>query len=771
MARQSTRKQKPSNGANIGFEATLWAAADKLRNHMDAAEYKHVVLGLIFLKYISDAFEERRVSLETELGNPKSEWYVAEPQARYQTLEDRDEYQAANVFWVPKVARWSTLQANAKQPSIGKQIDEAMVAIERDNPSLKGVLPKDYARPALDKTRLGELIDLIGTIGLGDRENRSKDILGRVYEYFLSQFASAEGKQAGQFYTPRCVVRTLVEMIEPFKGRVFDPCCGSGGMFVQSERFMEAHGGRIGDLSIYGQESNPTTWRLCRMNLAIRGIEANVQWNNEGSFLNDAHKDLKADFILANPPFNQEDWGYSKVKGDIRWKYGEPPAGGRRKQKDGSTIYVDGGYANYAWVQHFIHHLAPHGTAGFVLAKGSLHSEKSGEGAIRKKIISDDLVDCIVTLPNQLFYNTPIPSCLWFITKNKGNYKGNRKGRVLFINARNLGYPVDKRHIEFSDSDIEKIVSIYHSWQNNANYRDIPGLCKSVTNEQILNHGGILTPSHYIDPIEDLTEELNFPQKVKFINNKLYLWHEKLKEKEYLLISNEIFKHWFIDFEFPNNQGKPYKSNGGQMVASDFGEIPIGWKIEPITHIADVIDCLHAEKPEQVEDGPILLQVYNIGQDGTIDLTEKYSVSNEDYQKWIKNIEVTEGDCVISNVGRVGAIARIPSSLKAGIGRNMTAIRAKTVSSAYLLGYLLSKYGKKEITVNTDEGTILNSLNVRGIKKIKVLIPDDQCLEKFARLNTWLLKNMATTHKNTLDLYSTFTPKLLTGEICDKIVD
>jgi type I restriction enzyme M protein len=299
MARKSSITQKATNGANLGFEATLWAAADKLRGHMDAAEYKHVVLGLIFLKYISDAFEERRTSLEKELSDPKSEWYIAEPEVRYRSLEDKDEYKSVNIFWVPVEARWTTLQVNAKQPTIGKTIDDAMVAIERDNPSLKGVLPKDYARPALDKTRLGELIDLIGTIGLGDRENRSKDILGRVYEYFLSQFASAEGKRGGQFYTPRCVVKVLVEMIEPYKGRVFDPCCGSGGMFVQSEKFVEAHGGKIGDISIYGQESNPTTWKMARMNLAIRGIEGNLGPEHADSFHRDLHPDLKADFILA----------------------------------------------------------------------------------------------------------------------------------------------------------------------------------------------------------------------------------------------------------------------------------------------------------------------------------------------------------------------------------------------------------------------------------------------------------------------------------------
>src|SRR6266478_9041652 len=411
-----------SNSANIGFEAKLWLAADKLRSNMDAAEYKHVVLGLIFLKYISDSFEEHHEKLKSGEG----EYAGANP-------EDPDEYRAENIFWVPPAARWNYLQNSAKQPTIGKIVDDAMVAIERDNPRLKGVLPKDYARPALDKQRLGELIDLIGTIGLGDKANRSKDILGRVYEYFLGQFASAEGKKGGQFYTARCVVQLLVEMLAPYKGRIFDPCCGSGGMFVQSEKFVEAHGGRRTDLSIYGQESNQTTWRLCKMNLAIRGIESNIAWNSEGSFHNDAHKDLKADFVLANPPFNDSDWGGESLEKDARWKFGVPPPGN----------------ANFAWVQHFIHHLAPNGIAGFVLANGSMSSNQSGEGEIRKAIIEADLVDCMIALPGQLFYTTPIPVCLWFLTRNKSNGKfHDRRRKTLFIDARKIGFLVDRAHRE-----------------------------------------------------------------------------------------------------------------------------------------------------------------------------------------------------------------------------------------------------------------------------------------------------------------------------------
>src|SRR5487761_187509 len=485
---------KPNNGAKLGFEQKLWQAADKLRGHMDAGEYKHVVLGLIFLKYISDAFQERYDALK------------AEP---YADPEDRDEYTAAHVFWVPKAARWTYLQNNAKQPTIGKFIDNAMEAIERDNPSLKGVLPKDYARPSLDKQRLGELIDLMGTIGLGDAENRSKDILGRVYEYFLGQFASAEGKKGGEFYTPRCVVKLLVEMIEPYKGRVYDPCCGSSGMFVQSEEFIRRHGGRLRDISIFGQESNPTTWRLAKMNLALRGIEANLGPHNADAFHNDLHKDLKADFILANPPFNMSDWGGERLREDVRWKFGAPPVGN----------------ANFAWVEHMIHHLAPSGITGFVLANGSMSSNQSGEGEIRKNIIEADMVDCMIALPPQLFYGTQIPACLWFLARNKTNGKfRNRRHETLFVDVRKWGSLVDRTHRELSEEDIRLSVEAYHTWRGQRErgvYRDILGFCRTVKTEEIVGHGYVLTPGRYVGTEEGEKDDEPFEKKMGQLVAKL----------------------------------------------------------------------------------------------------------------------------------------------------------------------------------------------------------------------------------------------------------
>jgi len=496
---------------NNELEKTLWATADKLRNNVDPANYKYTVLGLIFLKYISDAFSE----LYDKLKAGEGEYEGADP-------EDPDEYLANNVFYVPEQARWKYLQDRAKQPEIGKLIDTAMDEIEKINANLKGVLPKEYASPELDKRLLGELVDLISTIGFNVEGHSSKDLLGRVYEYFLGQFADAEGKRGGQFYTASCIVKLLVEMLEPYKGRIYDGCCGSGGMFVQSEKFIESHEGNIGNLSIFGQESNPTTLRLCKMNLVIRGIDAKIELGD--TFRDDKHKGLKADYILANPPFNVSDWGGENLRDDNRWKYGIPSASN----------------ANYAWLQHFIDKLSPSGTAGIVLANGSMTSNTGGEGEIRKNLIENKLIDCMVALPSQLFYNTMIPVCIWFLARNKTNGKfRNRENEILFIDARNLGTMINRRNKELTDEDIIKISTIYHNWRNiKGNYEDIAGFCKSAKIEEIQENSYVLTPGRYVGTEEIEDDGIPFANKMNVLTSKLSEQFAKSDELEKLIKEN-----------------------------------------------------------------------------------------------------------------------------------------------------------------------------------------------------------------------------------------
>ena len=482
--------------ATIGFEEELWASADKLRNNMDAAEYKHVVLGLIFLKYVSDTFMEKYKELLEE-----DEDFA----------EDMDAYLAEGVFWVPEIARWDYIAKHSKQAEIWQIVDSALDAIEKENDSLRGVLPKNYSRPELDKRILGEIIDLFTNINVGGKEGKEKDILGRVYEYFLGKFAANEGKGGGEFYTPKSIVALMVEMIQPFKGYVYDPACGSGGMFVQSLKFVEEHSGSTFDISVYGQESNPTTWKLAKMNLAIRGIENNLGSKNADTFHEDLHKNLKADYILANPPFNQSDWGQPLLVDDARWKWGTPPQGN----------------ANYGWIEHMLDKLSQKGKAGVVLANGSLSSNTSGEGDIRRKILEDDLVDCIVALPDKLFYTTGIPVCIWFFNRDK-----KHKGQTLFIDARKMGDMVNRRLRELSDEDIKKIANTYIAWQNEERYEDVQGYCKAASIDEIKKHDYILTPGRYvgIEEVEDDGEP--FEEKMERLTNTLANQFKKSRELE-----------------------------------------------------------------------------------------------------------------------------------------------------------------------------------------------------------------------------------------------
>ena len=540
VSKGKAAKVQPATGIE-DMKKTLWATADKLRANMDAAEYKHIVLGLIFLKYISDSFAGRREELTHKLLDENDDYYLGDddPEALNAELEDRDYYREVNVFWVPEVARWESIRAAAKQVDIGKRIDDALAAIEAENPRLKNILDKRYARAQLPDGKLGELVDLISTIGFGDDTNKARDLLGQVYEYFLGQFASAEGKKGGQFYTPASIVKTLVAVLNPHHGKVYDPCCGSGGMFVQSEKFIEAHGGKLGDVSIYGQESNPTTWRLAAMNLAIRGIDFNLGKEPADTFIRNQHSDLRADFVLANPPFNISDWWHGSLEGDPRWVYGTPPQGN----------------ANYAWLQHMLYHLKPNGRAGIVLANGSMSSSQNSEGEIRKAMVEADVVEVMVALPGQLFFNTQIPACLWFLARQKTT----RPGEVLFIDARKLGTSVSRVQIELTDADIERIAQTVAAWRGEpltegrlvgddcrdaggratqdakAEYADIPGFCRSVKLTEIAEHGYVLTPGRYVGAEEVEDDDEAFAEKMQRLTKQLGEQMEKGAELDQLI--------------------------------------------------------------------------------------------------------------------------------------------------------------------------------------------------------------------------------------------
>ena len=741
---KNTTKNK-SNGASLGFEAELFATADKLRGHLDAAEYKNVVLGLIFLKYISDAFEKLHTQLQSQLSQG------ADP-------EDRDEYIAERVFWVPKEARWSYLRANAKQPTIGNLIDEAMLAIERDNPVLNNVLPGNYGRATLDKQRLGGLVDLISGIDFLDEEARKQDILGRVYEYFLSQFASLEGRKGGEFYTPHSVVRVLVEMLAPYKGRVFDPCCGSGGMFVQSEKFVEAHGGRIGDIAVYGQESNPNTWKLAKMNLAIRGIECDLGKEPSDSFTHDLHLDLKADFILANPPFNMSDWAGDTLREDKRWKYGVPPSGN----------------ANFAWVQHFIHHLSPVGMAGFVLANGSMSSNTSGEGEIRKAIIEADLVDCMVALPGQLFYSTQIPVCLWFLTRNKhgGGELRNRQGETLFIDARKLGTLVDRVHRDLRIEDISLIAVTYHTWRRDrgeisglpffitkeSTYLDIPGFCKSATLGEIRQQGYILTPGRYVDTEEEEKQEESFVQKIKRVTLTLkdqFSEDERLKKKITQGLENiteTMLKHWFVDYPESN-----------------------GWKISSLAE-------LFPKDKECVLTGPFgsNLHSYDYRTEGTPILLVKNIMYGKIIEKDLPLVgdhklpdvlryRLKTGDIVFTRVGAVGRSVYIHPRYEGWLISGQT-LRVRIADRNILNPRYLAQVYLEPSFISMVEsyalGTTRPSLNTSILLSFKFVVPPIEIQDKFAEIalsfDDKILNNDAE-NRTLTDLRDTMLPRMIRG--------
>lgn len=719
---------------NESFEKTLFKAADKLRKNMDAAEYKHIVLGLIFLKYISDSFEE----LYNKIKEGKGDYAGANP-------EDADEYRAENVFFVPSVARWSHLHSRAKLPSIGKDIDDAMEAIEKENSTLKGILPKVFARPNLDKTALGGLIDLVGNIALGTEAAKSKDLLGRVYEYFLGEFAMAEGKKGGQFYTPKSIVQLLVNMIEPYKGRVYDPCCGSGGMFVMSERFVQEHRGRLDDIAIYGQESNQTTYRLARMNLAIRGIDGSqVKWNTEGSFLKDIHPDLKADYILANPPFNDSDWSGELMQKDGRWKYGVPPVGN----------------ANFAWVQHFIYHLSPSGIAGFVLSNVSLSSTSSGEDEIRKNIILNDLVDCIITLPEKLFYNTGIPACIWIINRNKNsqNFR-QRKGEILLINAKQKGTLLNRKNRELNLQEIKEISNIYHNWKNkDGKYEDILGFCKSVTAEDVLAYKAKLLPGLYtgIKPYSE--EKVSFEERVfelvnslksnyQLINALEKKAHDELKEYNYDFsnaplgnnspgniqeIIQELYRSWFIDFNFPNLNNKPYKNSGGKFKNTDLGLIPENWNIGKYSYFAENIN--RSVNPKNKFNFTKYIALEDIPRKRLF--VNKFS-SVDDVTSSM--IEFREDEILFGSMRPY--FHKVCIAPFNGITRTTTFVirPKKDIYHKYLLMLTFQKY-TIDYADSTSEGSTIPYAVFESMEKMPVIIPDEETLAKFENLLSPLMQ-------------------------------
>lgn len=710
------------------IEKQLWKAADKLRKNIDAAEYKHVVLGLIFLKYISDSFEELYAKLKAGEG----EFAGADP-------EDRDEYRAENIFFVPPSARWSYLQGRAKLPEIGKDIDNAMDAIEQDNNSLKGVLPKVYAKENLDPTSLGQLIDLISNIALGDEVSKSQDVLGKVYEYFLGEFALAEGKKGGQFYTPESIVKLLVEMLQPYKGRVFDPCCGSGGMFVQSEKFILAHQGKINDISIYGQESNQTTWRLAKMNLAIRGIDSSqVKWNNEGSFLNDAHKDLKADYIIANPPFNDSDWSGDLLRNDARWQYGVPSAKN----------------ANFAWLQHFLYHLSPSGTAGIVLANGALSSDTLNDDVIRQQMIESNVLDCVVMLPEKLFFNTGISASLWFLKKNR-----SRKD-VLFIDASSYGEMVSRKLRILNKSDLDEISSVYKKWQTENDYVDIVGFCKSASLDEIILNNYILTPGRYVGDIVEPEEKLSFESKMLAFNKtqnelaktsieinneireKLSSYYpdnnfdnihlESVKVIDYL--GELLFKEWIINENYPKSIS----------ISKDFENVKLSTVIENSNTGEDAI-----QKAPIVEDdtGIRCIRIGDITNERPFNEWGFSKVSDKIFEQY----QLKANDIIVTRTSVLGLSRYISSDLMSVYNNGLTRLQVvESIPSQYVFAWLQSSSFRKYINRITNETSTRPNMKMNYLLDFPIKIGCPILIDEFSDLYSLLIKKK--NHLNTMHI-------------------
>jgi type I restriction enzyme M protein len=785
----------------VGIELALtqqelnkfWEMATSLRSNLDAAEYKHIVLGLVFLKHISDSFELRRNQLEADFSDSKSESYKSNEQARANALETRDYYTQVNVFWVPEKSRWKVIADNSKQPNLATLIDDALYEIERENPKLEGIVERAYSSAKLPVSALGSVVDLISTISFTQAKGEAEDVLGQVYEYFLGQFANAEGKLGGQFYTTPSIVKTIVEVLQPTQGRVYDPACGSGGMFVQSERFVEAHGGKLGQIAIYGQESNPTTRRLCAMNLAIRGIDFNLGKSHGDTFTENQHEDLRFDYILMNPPFGSSaSYPKAQLLGDVRWrKYGVP-----RERP-----------ANYAWMSHAIHHLAPKGKAGIVMPKNTLNSEQGTDLSIRKAFLDDDIVECIIEMPGGLFFNTSIPCALWFINRSKSP---EAAGKVLFIDASSLGHPISKTQIEFSDDDLARIANTYNRWCRGEDISEA-GWAASVSRASIAAKGETLATSRYVTPAarqEATAPDTVIANSLGFLSVQLHLAAQATRQIEQRInsialnidpalsnldfnalqsdttisvqnslknslmsLTSGLFTSMFVDLSIGDPDGRLSslaQSLGiagfyrGSRQETEFGSLPENWRVVTLGEVAEVVDCLHSKKPNLQNTGKPYVQLRCIRDDGSFDLSQLDFINDEDYEFWTSRIEVRGGDCIITNVGRVGAVAQIPQGFRGAIGRNITAIRPKhpDFMESFLAELLLSDFMKQEIRANTDSGTVLDALNVRSISNLKLILPPEPLLRIFEQLIR-PLRSLAQSQQETIS--GAFFKELING--------